>query len=126
MTLDTIRGKGDVEIVTEWRDGRKDIIEVPNSILLTGRRALAQSLANSIGDSYSFFITRMVFGDGGTLDGVKRYVNSNRNGLFGVTRLSKPVLSTLDTTVPAQVIFTSSIRFDEAVGVGPDVQAPGE
>jgi hypothetical protein len=117
MNLDLIRGKGDVEIIKDWKDGRREYVDVHNTILLTGRRALAQALANSIGDGFSFYVTRMIFGDGGTVDGVKKYVNSNRNGLFGVTAIWKPVISTLDTTVPAQVIFTSSIRFDEGVGL---------
>lgn len=117
MNLSTLRGKGDVEIITEWKDGNKEYVDVRNTILLTGRRALARCLANSLGDGFSFYVTKMLFGDGGTVDGVKKYVNSNRNGLFGVTRLSKPVLSSLDTTIPAQVIFTSVIRFDEGVGL---------
>lgn len=117
MNLETIRLKGDVDILIEKRNGEKECIEVHNTILLGGRFALAKCLANDIGSSFQFFITRMIFGDGGTLNGVKLFVNSNRNGLFGVTRISKPVLSNLDTTIPAQVIFTSVIRFDEAVGL---------
>jgi hypothetical protein len=117
MTHGLIRSKGDVEIITEWLDGRKEIREIRNTILLAGRRALASCLANAIGDSFKFFITRMLFGDGGTTEGVKKFVNANRQGLFGVTRLSKPVLANLDTSVPAQVIFTSVIKFDEAVGI---------
>lgn len=117
MISDSFLGKGYVDAVINWIDGRKKTLNVRNTILLTGRRAMAKSLANNIGDCYSFYVTKMIFGDGGTVDGVKKYVNANRNGLFGVTRLSKPVISTLDTTVPAQVIFTSIIRYDEAVGV---------
>jgi hypothetical protein len=59
----------------------------------------------------------MLFGDGGTQGGVKKFVNAGREGLFGVTRLSKPALSNLDTSIPAQVIFTSVVRFEDAVGV---------
>lgn len=117
MNLTTLRGQGDVEIIIDWKDGRSAFFDVQNTILLTGRRAQAKALANIIGDSYSFYITRMIFGDGGTTDGIKKYVNSNRNGLFGVTRISKPVLANLDTTIPAQVIFTSNIRYDEGVGM---------
>ena len=74
-------------------------------------------LANQLGDTFSFYITRMIFGDGGTVGGVKKYVNSDRNGLFGTTRLSKPVLANIDGTLPTQVIFTSVILYAEAVGV---------
>ena len=82
-----------------------------------GRQALAKSLANDIGDVYEFYITRMLFGDGGTTGGVKKFVNASRTGLFGTTRLSKPVVSNVDTTIPEQVILTSVIAFDELVGI---------
>jgi hypothetical protein len=117
MNLETLCNHGDVEIITEYRGGLRERIDTPNTILLNGRRALAKSLANIVNDSYDYYITRMVFGDGGTTDGVKKYVNASRNGLFGVTQVSKPVMSNLDTSVPAQVIFTTVIRFDEAIGV---------
>lgn len=117
MNIDALRSKGDVEIITDYRNGKREYVDVRNTILLTGRQALAKALSNQIGDGFNFYITRMIFGDGGTQDGVKKYVNSNRNGLFGVTRLSKPIIANLDTTIPAQVIFTSVIRFDEGVGV---------
>lgn len=112
-----IQTRGDVEIIAEWKDGRKEVIDVRNTILLAGRRALAQALANAIGDSFQFYVTRMIFGDDGTQNGVKKFVNANREGLFGVTRLSKPALANIDNSVPAQVIFTSVIKFDEAVGL---------
>lgn len=108
---------GDVEIIQEWKDGRKNKLDIYNTILLTGRRALCKSLANQIGDSYQFYITRMLFGDGGTQSGVKKYVNAGREGLFGVTRLSKPVISSIDGSIPTQVILTSVIKFDEIIGV---------
>jgi hypothetical protein len=108
---------GDVEIILEWKDGSKEVKDYHNTVLLTGRRALAKCLANLIGDKFQFNITRMLFGDGGTQGGVKKFVNAGREGLFGVTRLSKPALSNLDTSIPAQVIFTSVVRFEDAVGV---------
>lgn len=117
MITDAIETRGDVEIILSWKDGKKDVLDVRNTVLLTGRRALAKSLANQIGEKFQFNIVRMIFGDGGTTNGVKKFVNAGREGLFGVTRLSKPALSNLDTSVPAQVIFTSVIKFDEAVGV---------
>jgi len=115
--IEKMNARGDVEIVLEWKDGKKEVLDVRNTILLIGRRALASCLANAIGDSFKFFITKMIFGDGGTSGGVKKFVNSNREGLFGVTRLSKPALANIDISVPAQVIFTSVIKFDEVVGL---------
>lgn len=113
-----LKAIGDVQVVIEYRNSSKlDVIEFPNTVLKNGRRALALCLANQIGDSFSFYVTRMLFGDGGTFEGVKKYVNADRNGLFGVTRISKPVLANIDTSIPTQVIFTSVITYDEGVGV---------
>lgn len=112
-----IRSKGDVEIIAEWKDGRKEIVDVSNTILLTGRRVMARTLANDIDETFSFYINRMIFGDGGTQGGVKKFVNANREGLFGTTRISKPALANIDNNIPAQAIFTSVIKYDEGVGL---------
>jgi hypothetical protein len=114
---DTLKSKGAVSALIEWKNGEKKELDFPNTVLLSGRRALARSLANDFGDSYEFFIARMIFGDGGTQSGVKKFVEAGREGLFGVTRVSKPIVANIDINVPAQVIFTSVIRFDEAIGV---------
>jgi hypothetical protein len=108
---------GHVFGVIDYKDGRSEKFDFPNTILRGGRRALALGLANQIGDAFEFYVTRMMFGDGGTFGGVKKFVNADRNGLFGVTRLSKPVIANIDINVPTQVIFTSVITFDEAIGV---------
>lgn len=108
---------GDVEMIIDYRDGKREVREFPNSVLRLGKRSLALTLANQLGSNFSFYITRMLFGDGGTESGVKKYVNTDRNGLFGVTRLSKPVLANMDANVNTQVIFTSVITFEEAIGV---------
>ena len=109
--------KGNVEAIIEWRDGRIETFDVSNIILKTGRQALAKTLAGDIGDAFAFYITKMLFGDGGTQGGVKKYVDAGRNGLFGTTRLSKPVISNIDNSIPEQVILTTVVRFDELVGV---------
>jgi hypothetical protein len=117
MITEPIQPVGDVEIILSYKNDKEKTINFKNTVLLTGRRALAKSLSNQIGDKYDFYITKMIFGDGGTLSGVKKFVNAGREGLFGVTRLSKPALANIDTSVPAQAIFTSVIKFDEIVGV---------
>ncbi len=117
MIREQVRPRGDVEMIIDYRDGSQVINDYHNTILLTGRLALAKSLANAIGDSYQFYLTRMLFGDGGTIDGVKRYVDSGRNGLFGVTRLSKPAIANIDNSVPSQLIMTSVVTFEDAVGI---------
>jgi hypothetical protein len=113
----TVNVYGHVYGVIDYKDGRSEKFDFKNTILRGGRRALALGLANQIGDAFEFYVTRMMFGDGGTFNGVKKFVNADRNGLFGVTRLSKPVIANIDINVPTQVIFTSVITFDEAVGI---------
>lgn len=110
---------GNIEMLIDYKDGRQERQAFHNTVLQTGRKALARTLANQLGDDFKFYINRMVFGDGGTTPDthVKRYVNSDRNGLFGLQRLSKPILANLDASVSTQVIFTSVITYDEAPGV---------
>lgn len=118
MINDRVRPIGDIEIITELRSGVVEVMDVHNTVLLTGRRALTRTLANSLGDSFEYYVTKMLFGDGGTDgSGVKKFVDAGRQGLFGVTQVSKPVLANIDNSIPTQAIFTSVIKFDEAVGV---------
>jgi len=106
---------GKIEMIIKNRNLEvENVFNFNNNLLRTGREALASSLANDVGDSYDFFISRMVFGDSGTLDGVPKYVNTERTGLFGITRASKAVISTIDPNLKSQVIFTSILDFDDA------------
>jgi hypothetical protein len=115
--ISELKTTGCVEICKEFRCGQKEITMVDNAVLNTGRFALVNSLSNNFGDSYEYYVTRMIFGDNGTMEGVKKVVDSGRTGLFGATLLSKPALSNIDASIPTQAIFTSVITFDEAVGV---------
>ncbi len=90
---------------------------VKNAVLRTGRQSLAKCLANIIGDSFQLFVSRMLFGDGGTVGDVPRYVNSDRNGLFGTTQASKPVIASIDPNNATQVVFTSVLTFADANGI---------
>ncbi len=117
MIKEAVRSQGDVDICIEYKDGKGETTTVQNTVLLSGRLALSNGLANQIGDSFDFYVTRMIFGDSGTTGGVKKVVDAGRTGLFGVTQVSKPALANSDTSVAAQVIFTSVILFSEAVGV---------
>lgn len=116
MISEEIKCYGEVEAIIEYEDGRKETLLHKNTVLRKGREALASSLANAIGDTYNFFVARMVFGDDGTTGGVPKFVNTERNGLFGVTRVSKGVISSVDPDVPSQVVFTSVVAFGEGNG----------
>lgn len=95
-----------------------DVIEEKffNTVLRTGREALAASLANNVESIYDYYISRMLFGDGGTSDGVPKFINSERNGLYGLTRAIKPIIATIDPNMRSQVTFTSVLDFDDANG----------
>lgn len=108
--------KGTVEGIINFKDGNKEIINFRNTILRTGRGALALALANRVGDDFDFFISKMIFGDGGTNGGVPKQVGDERNGLFGSARVIRPVISNIDPNNETQVIFTSVIPFDEGNG----------
>ena len=102
-----IKVRGDVQMIIKHDDGKEEVIEFPNTILVTGRNALASSLANSFNQTYEFYINRMLFGIGGTDGGGnKKVVSPNRNGLYSQL-VSKSVISAVDPNVPSQVVFTS-------------------
>ena len=114
---ETIKTKGEVSVVIEYENGKIEERFFRNTILLNGRNALAKSLANQVDDLYQFYINRMTFGENGTTSGVPKFVESSRSGLFGITKLSKPVIATIDPSIPYQVVFTSVITKNDANGV---------
>lgn len=117
MIEDEIKVKGSVELLVHDKDGNLvDTIKFPNAVLKKGREALTASICNRIGGNFEFFINRMLFGDGGTQGEVPKIVDASRNGLFGVTRVSKPVSVVIDSTNKFQVTFTSVISFDDGNG----------
>lgn len=115
--------KEDVKVVgyitrtIEYNDGRPpETIEFKNTILKNGKIALARALANFGETTESSYITRMIFGTDGAINGVPRHVDEARNGLFGLTLLSKPVLASVDSNFENQVSFVAIISFNEANG----------
>lgn len=109
---DTSKSIGNIKYTIEYKDGKIEENSFSNAVLRTGREALAKALANEIGDSYDFFVSRMLFGDGGTNeDGVPKFVQSERTGLFGVTRANKGVIAVIDPDLESQVVFTCVLPF---------------
>lgn len=117
MIEDQVKCIGWIEALIEWKDGRTKRFSFPNTVLRKGRQALASSITNQLGTgSYNFFVSRMIFGDGGTMSGATKFVDTNRNGLFGVTRANKPVIAGVDPSTPTKAIFTSVLTFNDANG----------
>lgn len=108
--------RGDVTVLIEHKDGYQQQIEFRNTILKAGRNALVSGLANEIGDDFDFFVSRMIFGDGGTQGGVPKQVEETRTGLFGSARVTKPVIANIDPNNNTQVVFTSTVPYDEGNG----------
>lgn len=107
--------RGDVEMIVETEGGIK-VVEFRNTILRTGREALALSLANRTGGDFDFFISRMLFGDLGAVGGTPKSVQTERTSLFGPTRVEKPVVANIDPNNGSQVTFTSVVSYDEGNG----------
>lgn len=105
--------KGDVLRTIEYKNGTKEAVWFHNTVLNRGRMAITASLSNQFGDSYQYFIQKMIFGDGGTDSGTERFVTANRESLFGVIRSSKPVIARIDNTTPSQLILTAVLPFDD-------------
>jgi len=116
MNFNDIETKGAIERVIEFSDGKKICDYRNNTVLATGRAALAACLTNEIGDGFNFYISKMLFGDGGTTGGIPNYVTAQRTGLFGITRVSKPVISRRNANTQYQALFTSVITFQEGNG----------
>lgn len=116
MKIDESKCKGNIEVLIDYDDGRLEKISFNNTVLRSGRAALAAALSNRIGNDFDFFINKMIFGDGGTQGGVPKQVGDERNGLFGSARVIRPVISNIDPNNETQVIFTSVIPFDEGNG----------
>jgi phage-related tail fiber protein len=115
MMNDSMGCRGDIQMVVE-KMGRVEVVEFKNTVLRTGREALALCLANRLGGDFDFFVSKMLFGDGGSVAGSPKSVSADRTALFGTTRVNKPVISNIDPNNGSQVIFTSVVSYDEGNG----------
>jgi hypothetical protein len=111
-----IKTKGTVERIIKYSDGKIEKTLIENTVLLTGQKALAASLANQYGDHYDFFVSRMIFGNGGTNGGVPRFVPIYQNQLFGSLLGSKSVIAVIDPNIHTQVIFTAVLDYEDCNG----------
>ena len=108
--------QGFVDVCIENINGNKKEYTIKNTILKKGKEALAMSLANEVGDRYSFYISKMIFGNGGTLNDQPRIVEQSRNSLFGTKVVDRPIIASIDPSVTSQVVFTTVIPFDTGNG----------
>lgn len=113
---DIIKINGNVEFIIKNKNGDIKDIHYKNTILRTGKNAIANALANVVNDPFDFYIDLLKLSNGGTSGGVPRFVEDNRTGLFGTVLLTKNVISSIDSSTFGTAIFTSVIAFDDAVG----------
>jgi uncharacterized protein YwqG len=107
---------GFVDVCIEYlNEDKKTLYTMKNTVLKKGREALALSLANEIGERYSYYISQMWFGDGGTISNQPKIVDAERTSLFGSKIAGKPIVSSIDPSVSSQVIFTSVLKYSDAV-----------
>lgn len=105
---DLVFTKGFVSALIEYKDGQKIDLCFPNTVLRIGREAIARNLSNNIiGDYTNLYVSKMIFGNGGTSGGQVKIVDTNRTGLFGVQQDSRSVISQINPSNPTQCIFTA-------------------
>lgn len=116
MIEEFVRPKGEVEIIIDYDDGRQETMLVHNCVVSKAKEAHAKGLVNQIGQTWNYYVDKMLFGTNGTLTGVPKVVEDSRNGLFGTTLLSKTVTSIVNPNVLTQAIFTTVMTFSEGNG----------
>lgn len=107
---------GNVESIISYPDGSQEIKHFENTVLSSGKAALAKCLANEQNTPFDFFITTMTFGNNGSVAGVPKEFDDSRTGLFGPTLISKNVITTISTSAPTTVICTSVLTFADING----------
>ena len=70
-----VSSHGKIFVTVQNIDGSVATMAVKNKVLLLGRVALAESLANQFGTQYQFYIARILFGNQGTVGGTPRFVD---------------------------------------------------
>lgn len=115
---DQIKCKGHVTAVIDYADGRpSETIDFHNTVLRAGRRALASLVVNDVGDTFEYYVNRMLFGNAGLSASKPKYVDESRNGLFcGTPVVSKPVAAMVDPNQLDRAIFVSVLTYDDGNG----------
>lgn len=111
---DKLGMRGEISVRIDYFDGRPpEHRAFTNTILDNARKMWANFLANKESQA---FISHMVFGDGGVHQNSKRQVKPEMRELFGITRVSKPVIAQTDPDNSKQVIFTAVVSKEEGNG----------
>ncbi len=104
-----IEARGFVKLKIKYKD-RVEFLEFKNKVLNSGKEYMASCLLESTEKPY---IANIIFGDGGAEGEIK----PSQEGLIGVTRIKKQVVSQINPENPTQVIFTVIIAENEGNGI---------
>jgi len=115
--ISTIETKGFVDVTIQYDDGTTEVSNFTNAVMVNGKLAISKILLNQIGDVNSFFINRMLFGDGGRNGGVPRIINSTNNNLYGTVRVVKPVSSSVNPNDATEIRFSSTLGKEDGNGI---------
>ena len=126
---DSLKANGSIKVDIIYGNGKKYIHEFDNTVLITGREALAKALTNTLGTCPaatttstgelvpSLYINAMVFGSQGVDgSGTPKVVSPARPSLYGPIVVSKGVNSYVDGTVTTNAVFVATLLFGDAVG----------
>jgi hypothetical protein len=120
MNLDNcVETKGHVTCNIKYKNGKTCTWEFPNTVVVTGRQALANALTNNLGNgTTNIYIRYMTFGTNGVdTGGVPKVVVPDQNSLFSASPVvTKTINSAVDSGLPTQAIFSSTLLYDDAVG----------
>lgn len=106
-----IMPQGYIQAKIKYKNNDIKILKFKNQVLNTGKNFLTKSLLEEYKNSVH--VANMLFGDGGTMNGVPKEVSPSAQGLSGITRIKKPVIAQIDVESPSQAIFTVIIGEEE-------------
>jgi hypothetical protein len=103
--------KGYIQAKIKYKNEKIEILRFKNQVLNKGKSFLARCLLEE--NKSTIYIANMLFGDGGTINGIPKEVSPSIEHLSGVTRIKKAVVSQIDLESPMQAIFTVIIGEEE-------------
>ena len=111
--------KGYIDIIVENMESGKIIHrERQNTVLLTGRSALARGLANEFTGTFEFYVNSMVFGTSGEDANVPRKVDPGRESLYSSSEAAEvSVTKDWSADYPDRSTFTGKLLTTHAVGL---------
>ncbi len=116
--LDVVKAEGNVEIIIDHKDGRREFVRFKNKILRSGRIAMAAMLSNDTTiNSSDIFLSQIAFGSGGTIGSSPKTISDSQNGLNGPTIATKSVITSIDSDNPTLLHIVSVLSYTEGNGI---------